>query len=296
MTPTLMFPDSPTYRVAVSRYPLDRKIPLGDPFWSKFNASFEKKQIASVELASLIYDGHPFTTWHKNNWRNNANYECGQHIGLDFDTEDSRSTLTGLASDAFIKKYASIIYTTPSHTPEKPRARVVFLLDTPIMQAHNYSLGVQALLWLCGTADRQCKEPCRFFYGSQGCDMELPDNVLPLTRLKLIIEDYKEAGRRAMQKQRNEISGTTDQGDVIEALRRIPPWGIEYDDWVRVLMAIHSEYGDGGLTLAEQWADGKPGEVERKWRSFANRAHSADSVTIATLFGIAKQYGWQKAA
>lgn len=244
----------------------------------------------------LVYDGHPFTTWHKNNWRNNANYDSGQHLGLDFDTEDQRSTIATLLQDPFIKRYASIIYTTPTHTPEKPRARVVFLLDTPIMQAANYALAAQALLWLYGTADRQCKEPCRFFYGSQGCEMELPDNVLPLSHLKKIIEDYKETGRRAIRKHRDSIDGPADKAEVIAALNRIPPWSIEYDDWVNVLMALHAEYGDEALDLAEQWADGAPDEVKRKWASFEKRAHTPDSVTIATVFWIAKRYGWQKAA
>ena len=42
------------------------------------------------------------------------------------------------------------------HLPqeEKPRARVVFLLDQPIMQAKNYTLAASALLWVFGTADR----------------------------------------------------------------------------------------------------------------------------------------------
>jgi len=145
----------PTYRIAVSRFALDRKIPPGDPFWNTFNGSFTNHELTAIDLANRIYAGYPFTTWHKDNWRKTANYQCGQHFGLDFDTEDNRSTLATLAKDSFVAKYASMIYTTPSHTIEKPRARVVFLLDTPIMQAPNYSLAAQALLWLFGTSERR---------------------------------------------------------------------------------------------------------------------------------------------
>ncbi len=145
----------PTYRIAVSRFALDRKIPPGDPFWNTFNGSFTNHELTAIDLANRIYAGYPFTTWHKDNWRKTANYQCGQHFGLDFDTEDKRSTLATLAKDSFVAKYASMIYTTPSHTIEKPRARVVFLLDTPIMQAPNYSLAAQALLWLFGTSERR---------------------------------------------------------------------------------------------------------------------------------------------
>lgn len=286
----------PTYRIAVSRFALDRKIPPGDPFWNTFNGSFTNHELTAIDLANRIYAGYPFTTWHKDHWRKTANYQCGQHFGLDFDTEDKRSTLATLTKDSFVAKYASMIYTTPSHTPEKPRARVVFLLDTPIMQAPNYSLAAQALLWLFGTADRQCKDPVRFFYGSPGCEIEYLENVLSIEKVKELIAKYRESGQRERKHQDHTITGAADQQDVTTALQRIPPWSIEYDDWLRVLMALHAEYGAGGLDMAEQWAQGAPGEVERKWRSFNGHGNVSGAVTIASMFDIAKRFGWQKAA
>lgn len=286
----------PTYRIAISRFALTQKIPPGDPFWNTFNGSFTNRQLTAIDLANSIYAGHPFTTWHKDGWRKTANYQCGQHIGLDMDTEDARSSLPELKRDSFVAKYASMIYTTPSHTQEKPRSRIVFLLDTPIMQAVNYSLAAQALLWLFGTADRQCKDPVRFFYGSQSCEIEYLENVLPLDKVKELIAKYRESGQRELRRQSTHITGTTDQQDVTAALERIPPWHIDYDEWVRVLMALHAEYGDGGLTMAEQWAQGAPGEVERKWKSFHSHGNGNSPVTIASLFDLAKRFGWQKAA
>ena len=96
----ITLPEPPAYRVAISRYALDRKIPYGDPFWPKLNASYDNRTLGSLDLASAIYDGHPFTTWHRNHWRETKNYECGQHLAIDMDTEDARSTLSVLAKDA----------------------------------------------------------------------------------------------------------------------------------------------------------------------------------------------------
>ena len=187
-----------TYRIAVSSQALDHKIPPGSPDWRAFNASFVNRELTPFDFATAIWDGHPFTTWHKDNWRTTANYLCGQHIGLDFDNGDQASTLPALMANPFIHRHASILYTTPSHTPEAPRARVVFLLDTPIMQATNYALAAQALLWLFGTADRQCKDPARFFYGSLRCEIEMFDNVLPLATMKHVIQQYQATGRREL--------------------------------------------------------------------------------------------------
>lgn len=285
------------HKIAFSTMRPAGKLQHGDPVWSTFNSSFENVEMDILEIANQIYLGHPFTTWHRNHWRNQANYQLGQHIAIDFDTEDQRSTLTHLAKDKFVQKYGAMIYTTPSHTPDAPRARVLFLLDEPIHQAKNYTAAVTALLWLFGTADRQCKDACRFFYGSHNCDVEWIDKVLPLERVKQIITQYQATGNIAKQAhERRNYTPTADQAEVATALHRIPAWGIEYDDWVRILMAIHQAFGDAGLPLAEQWAQGTDGEVRRKWRSFKHAGNPAGVVTLNTVFAMAQERGWSKAA
>jgi len=284
-----------TYRVAVSTWALDHKLAPGAPEWAAFNASFVCQDLTPFDFAHAIYDGHPFTTWHANNWRTSANYVCGQHLGLDFDAGDQTSTLPALLSNPFIHRHANILYTTPSHTPEAPRARVVFLLDTPIMQATNYALAAAALLWLFGTADRQCKDPVRFFYGSLRCDIEMFDNVLTLATVKHIIAQYQASGKREMQRHTRTYTTTTDQAEVADALKKIPAWGIDYDEWVAVLMALHREYGEAGLSLAEQWADGRDGEVSRKWRSFKPAGNVTGAVGLGTVFALAQRFGWARA-
>jgi hypothetical protein len=289
-----MAADEPTYRVAVSSYALDAKIPPGDPFWRAFNASFVNRNLTRLDLVEAIYTGHPITTWHHNHWRAGANFECGQAIGLDFDTEDDRSRLPTLSADKFIAKHCALLHTTRSHTPDKPRARVMFLLDTPIFQAANYALAAQALLWLFGSADRQCKDPVRFWYGAPHCEVEWYENVLPLGTVKHLIAQYQETGKRERTRHTGEWHTTADQDEVADALRLIPPWQVDYDEWVQVLMGIHAGFGDAGLGLAETWADGAPNEVARKWASFKANGNYAGAVTVATVFGIAKRFGWRQ--
>ena len=75
----------PTYKVAISRHALTRKIPPGDAFWPIFNGSFVNREVTQMDLADAIYTGHPLTTWHRHGWRNSKNFQVGQHLGLDFD-------------------------------------------------------------------------------------------------------------------------------------------------------------------------------------------------------------------
>ena len=283
------------YKIAVSRYPLTKKIPAGDPIWSRFNAGFDNLELNLDDLVETIYGGKAITTHHKNNWRASENYICGQHIGLDFDTEDKNSTLQHLKNDKFISKYASFIHTTISHKPEAPRARVIFLLDQPIMQAKNYTMAATSLLWLFGTADRQCKDAVRFFYGAPECDVEIIANKLPIEVVRKLITNYQDSGQVEHKRAtRKDYSAPASQQEVSDALKLVSPWAVEYDEWIQILMGIHSEFGDAGYSLAESWADGKAGEVDQKWKSFKASGNPSGAVTIATVFGIAKKFGWRK--
>lgn len=281
------------YRIAIGP-PVAQKIPPGSPYWKEFNGGFRNLEINQPQLVSMISRGHTFTTWHQNGWRRSDNYLAGQHLGIDFDTEDKRSAIDHLINDPFIKKHAALLYTTPSHTIDAPRARVVFLLDEPIYQAKNYVLAVSSLLWLFGSADRQCKDPCRFFYGAgpEGSSA-WPGNVLPLALVKDMIARYKVTGDREKRTIQRYTPQTADEAEVQNALKFIPPWGVEYDDWVAVLMAVHSEFpGTNGLSIASAWAQGYPGEVERKWKSFDQAGNVSGRVGLGTLFALAKEHGY----
>jgi hypothetical protein len=286
-----------TYKIALSRMELTEKIPHGSPMWTFFNASFDNLELTAPDLACAIFAGKAQTTHHRDRWRTGANYLCGQSLGLDFDTEDERSTLKALTADKFLARHAAILHTTMSHTPDKPRARAVFVLDTPIMQACNYALAATALLWLFGTADRQCKDAARFWYGSPDCDMELPEHVLPLATLRKVIEQYQATGQRERKAAAHrDYAAPADQREVADALKAIPAWGIGYDDWLAVLMGLHAEFGDGGRDLADSWADGRPGEVEQKWKSFKPSGNTAGAIGIGTVFALAKRNGWRRSA
>lgn len=74
-----------------------------------------------------------------------------------------------------------------------------------------------------------------------------------------------------------------------ELLNTIPP-DCSYDEWLKVGMALKHE--GANCSVWDDWSSYgtkyKPGECERKWRSF-NR----DDVTGGTLFHIATQYGYE---
>ena len=148
-------------------------------FFRDYNGRFSNVELTDEQLMVEIQAGHGLTTQHRR-YRHAKNFVCGQHIGLDFDTEDDNSRLETLIQDPFIERYAGLLYTTASHTEDRPRARVLFFLDRPIYDAAKYAELATALLWHFGQADQSCKDPARLFFGAVNCQTAISGNILPL--------------------------------------------------------------------------------------------------------------------
>ena len=154
------------------------KIAYGDPAWNSFNSGFVNRVVSPEELMKLVANGYAFTAQHSNSWRQSRNFVQGQALALDMD--DAKLSLSQVAELPFFKRYASFAYTTPSHTDENPRLRVVFILDRPIRTASKYRELAESLLARFGVTDQKVKDPARFFYGSVGCLTHWWGNVLTL--------------------------------------------------------------------------------------------------------------------
>ena len=111
-----------------------------------------------------------------------------------------------------------------------------------------------------------------------------------------ILEAIRANLRRARPRITHEsgVAGDVDLGLVEDALKSIDPWEFGYSRWIRVLMALHSEFpGEDGRAVAVAWACGKPGEVEAHWdRHFKTDGNRSGRVGIGTLFHEAKLAGW----
>lgn len=196
------------YRISFSTMALSGKLPQGDPRWADFNDSFENLTLAPVEIANLIYKGYAFTTWHDGR-RSIEHFISGQHIGVDMDCGDERATFDALLRHEWVRMYASILYTTPSHTPENPRARVLFLLDKPIDSAAGYSEAAKFVISQFSGADVACSDASRFFYGSLNCDLLIPENYLPLAHLR----HYYAAWKRTQPQEARPTASAERKGD-----------------------------------------------------------------------------------
>lgn len=83
--------------------------------------------------------------------------------------------------------------------------------------------------------------------------------------------------------------------DLADMLAHIPNNDLDYEDWVRIGMALHHASGGTAYDLWETWSATSPkhdaGYMPNKWHSFGK---SANPVTLGTLAHFAEQNGWKQ--
>lgn len=160
------------------------KLPQGDPRWREFTAGFDPWELTVDEFAQAVQSGIAFCPWVRDSYRKADNFECGQHVAVDMDTGDERSSIPVLSANILVRMYGGFIYTTPSHTPAAPKARVVFLLNQPIDDPDAYRRMCEFVTAQFDGADSVTTDPARFFYGSAGCDLYYIGHEMHLAEMR----------------------------------------------------------------------------------------------------------------
>lgn len=172
--------------------------------WAGYYKTFQRIVITPRQLANLVQRGYATTpVWETA--RKEENFVSAQHLAFDFDSGDETAALDYLMRvGTFAWMFASFAYTTPSHTPEAPRGRVVFVLEYPIYDPAEFRAAYQAVAWKIlqdgSVTDPACKDPLRLYYGSPGCTGKPNWSVLGKAALELVQAEY-EAARPVARKE-----------------------------------------------------------------------------------------------
>lgn len=288
------------YKIAINSM-VTGKIPDNDPRWRSFNDSFVNQELSIIDIIGAIYSGHAYTGW-CNGRRKKENFVLGQHIAIDMDTKDERSRIDVLRMHPLVRAYGGIIHTTPSHTEQSPRARVIFLLDQPITSVLGYEAATSFVMAQFDDHDPSCKDASRFFFGAKKCNVWFDEKEFPVSHLRHYFRQWQPTiapsirpnpdhniinmqERREAKRTEQEAKDELDR--VAEALQRIDPWSVDYNRWIGILAALKREFGDRALTVAEEWAKGKDGEVRREWERHLKTGRAGKQTTLGTIFHLA---------
>jgi hypothetical protein len=192
-------------KIAICPYVVNKPTKDAPMDYSYLAYNFQNKDMTQAELRESINAGWALTTWHgggaeckfdptthspeevakhkcakghRGQHRIQENFFEAQHFGLDY---DKAKDLEKIFSDPFIRDNYSIWYHTASSTPENPRFRILFELESPVTDADLYREMVLALLWKVGAeADPWCKDPCRVFMGPKAATRILLITCFPM--------------------------------------------------------------------------------------------------------------------
>jgi hypothetical protein len=256
--------------------------------------------------------------------RNNANYLMGDGVEIDVDGTLSFEAGKAMLADAGL---VALIYTTPSHTDEKPHWRA--LLPTAVSFAPEWreELCARANGLLQGAADgasftlSQC-----FYYGA--VDGRTPVRVEILDGLRGIDQaddlDAKALGRDGrpygsprvrVQRIPRDSPDPPQIDDDDDPLRPEPNWPLiesalavftyedrkHYQPWCKFGIALHSTGSPRAFDIWDKWSQGKDddpnfiwydrAECVEKWKTFGTPL-DGEYVGIGTIFYEASLRGW----
>ncbi len=257
--------------------------------WS--TVSLTKFQIA----AHLLHGKAIAVAALRNGHRQTGAFLSAQIILIDLDSGPDVQTL---AEDPFIQQHAFLIYATSSSTPEQPRSRLAFVLDTLVTDPGLYKQWVKRLQADFGRkgfiVDVACKDAVRMFFGSHQAERVLFEtNVLPLTYLESLPDSKRMPKTKAVasaerpQTERH-LPPMSDpereaQARQIASALAVIPVDQPYNEWIDTLMAVHSAFPDErGLQLVEVSPLNYSGEAAEKWWSFQPARQGG--ITIDTLW------------
>ena len=190
---------------------------------------------------------------------------------------------------------AALVYTTPSHTPEVPKWRILVPLARPVAPSERATLCARLNGALGGILAPESFTPSQtYYFGS-----------VPGHPVELILVDGQPVDRVAgvalIGPQPKPVKSETDLSDLLRVstdpahVRRALAAITDADDrdqWRKIGMALHDEYG-GDKTGFDLWSDWSRQSAKfgardqaKKWKSFRR-----EGIGIGTLYQIARNCG-----
>jgi hypothetical protein len=235
--------------------------------------------------------------------RAKANVVGCESIALDI---DAGMTIDDALADEFVRTTAALIYTSSSHQKAKDNApacdrfRIVWLLPSRV-SVPTYEALYGELLRRYPCADKSTSDASRLWYGNTAAIFPLVNGsaILPWDMV-LDAEAKSEtiaaqiAEQRARSAERFANSDPDDlRSQVRDALALIPPRNPgsgNYHECLRVAFAVGAAFPeDEALELIEEWSP----RIAGAWQPENIVGKGNGSITIGSLFAIAKQYGYR---
>jgi len=124
----------------------------------------------------ITVDGFASSAALTNQHKCEKNFQSRELVMIDI---DENMTLIDLHDNEFYMTYGAGFYTTPSHTEEHHKFRILFKLQTPITDYEKMKRLHTALMLIYPQSDESCKDATRIFFGTVKCALrDKRNNIL----------------------------------------------------------------------------------------------------------------------
>ena len=169
------------------------KFSLNVGFYNKYpkdiSEGYENKFInfdgTLAHLAQAINLGVAYSYQYYFEERSTKNFLCADILSIDI---DKGLTLSDALENTLIKNYCSLLYTTPSHTIDHHRFRLVFILPRTISDSKELKAANKSLARRLG-GDMSATDAGRIFYGSSNSNPQILGKAISEEFLNELIDD-----------------------------------------------------------------------------------------------------------
>jgi hypothetical protein len=242
--------------------------------------------MTTLQIAQTVQQGYAICCSYFDKARLQENFKYSELVAIDIDND---LTLAKALESKFIKSWASLIYTTASHTEELNKFRILFRLETGVSTQLEYKEIHRWVADMFSSADIHCKDVCRIFFGSIDCKYWIFDKILTKDILLKLKHRYEKNHKPAASTIKSSITYQNnpdrDYKTAVDILN-ILPQKIDYDDWFAVICALTNTFGQDVATAlsSQKWSDKdipyKIGTIKRQ------------DITFASMVHIGQRFGW----
>lgn len=272
-----------------------------------YNSKFENKLLSPKELLDHILLGHSFcisklkSNNSKYSKRISENFVQGQLIAIDIDNKKGDKKLTKtegyvtfevVSKEPFFNEYGSFIYTTPSHSEDHHRFRIVFVLDKPIANRKEFKSYLITLTKKY-SGDVATTSIVQGFFGSSSAKFKFIGNTLTKDIVSNVFPKNNSTFEALLKNEKIELYdyedfSTQDYIDILQSIFRNGK--IDNDIWWRIpsILKSYCKLPESKIIKLISATIGEVGDTKTKLKyseKYIGNMHLGHLVKLAQLNG-----------
>lgn len=152
-----------------------------------YSIGFENTEFTLDEISEAVNLGAAYSYQYRDGNRKSENFIATDYLAVDIDYGMS---LEDAKKNPIVKQYCSMIYATPSHTPDDNRFRLFFILPRTIKKISEVKSASRSLARRLG-GDLKATDAARMFFGCEGSFPTKFNKTITDNFLNELIQDGK---------------------------------------------------------------------------------------------------------